>query len=973
MSQHVREPGVYLDTLAFRCTPELVGDDYVYVRHFDDATTNLWRNFDFQCRQQYGDEDARAPFTIATTVLKVLSGGYVHFEVGKGEGFLASREPLDDNLVRRVFTLTYGLALGEQIEHIDLRNSPEVATRIASTVQTKHHLAEYLTPTLGTQPNAPSWVYRTITWGLSQRLAKQQWQITGGQPIALRSDSTGGLVTPEHPWENDQGGRFALSRTRLELATIPNINVPVLIATSHVTRISSSVVFSKTALAVPDNATQPVLEVTLNGRGGARTISRLALQVLGRLEMDYSLLREIDQRSQDEQKILAAARQNKERPQFPREHPARVWPIMPKTYTFPIGVGVGMQHLRDLHGHACEVFGDAALPLTIRRTSLTWTRRPTDLEKITKEEEARRKADREATGSKTPLKTSGTAVPKPESIAAAVRVAGFTKLRIACLWYSDEARKRMLDMLKDSYKATLLDPRDGEECSLLGDQVTVVFHYAPDFLKPGSPQGRRQVLQPMETSLMSTDGTLVGAWCETELPVSEHLEHSDHDTKKDLDDLDAKYQTKLILAQNGIPSQYMLGRDEDGPIVPKAKDHPAEMALLDLYRSLGLIDDRTANALKPSAQHAPYAADHKAHVGIHIRQQNKRKGERATPKVVVTATAFVPPKESGGVWTLLGWSSTKPIWRPYRSAQTEFHATAYPQETGMKKTYRQRWDDTAETVERALEDLADELDGIAYTVTVDAAGARRAWDGLQNIRQGAAQQPRKSKYWLPGDTLTLDMRPEAIIRLDPTEGKVPPPVGTTRWLKGARGQRRPGQTSGALYEIETDFGTPVWLLSNIPRSYDGNKTGRLGSKYTRWSAKRSVYSEVKEERRKGEMSENWYSMTVTEIFPIACKTGVSLEAIAFATAEMCNQTLYWTGRSRYPAPLHAAKQMDLDHPQYRRTISAEEFDHGEARDLMAGRWPDRLSPIVRLCATSKGHLALSVALTTGVVVRATIF
>ncbi|KOX13551.1 hypothetical protein ADK67_44110 [Saccharothrix sp. NRRL B-16348] len=273
---------------------------------------------------------------------------------------------------------------------------------------------------------------------------------------------------------------------------------------------------------------------------------------------------------------------------------------------------------------------------------------------------------------------------------------------------------------------------------------------------------------------------------------------------------------------------------------------------------------------------------------------------------------------------MLGWSSIKPEWRPYRSAQTAFHAGAYPEGTGDKKTYRQRWDDAADTVERALADLADELDGIPYAVTVDASASRRMWDGLQNMHLGGSPENKKSRYWLPGSTLTPDERPRAVIRVNIDDEEVPQPVGTTQIARSKDSEPAEKETATTLYAITTDFGTPVWILCNVPRAYDGDGAGRLGSKYTRWDAKRSVSSENKEERRKGEMPQNWYSMTVNEILPLACADDVSAQALAITTAKLCHQAQFWDGRSRLPVPLHAAKQMDLDHPQYRRTVAPEE-------------------------------------------------
>jgi len=60
------------------------------------------------------------------------------------------------------------------------------------------------------------------------------------------------------------------------------------------------------------------------------------------------------------------------------------------------------------------------------------------------------------------------------------------------------------------------------------------------------------------------------------------------------------------------------------------------------------------------------------------------------------------------------------------------------------------------------------------------------------------------------------------------------------------------------------------------------------------------------------------------IYLIACVDGVSEEALAITAAKLCHQTQFWDGRSRFPVPLHAAKQMDLDHPQYRRIAALEE-------------------------------------------------
>jgi RNaseH domain of pPIWI_RE/pPIWI_RE module N-terminal domain/MID domain of pPIWI_RE len=930
VTEQDREPGKYLNTLAFRCTPGLVGTAEVSVRHFDEATWKLWDDFDRQCKQRYNSESAQAPYSIATTVLSMMGGGYVCFAPDRQDPFLASLHPIDSKLLRRVFTLTYHLALGQDISTIDLTASPELAKRIADTQQERHPLADYLEVADNTQATAPNWLYRTVAWELSRRLACEPWAISDNRTIRLRPDSTGGLVAFDDPWQNEQGGRYALSRTALTLKTLPNISNPVLLLDSRVTRISSSLVFSATALAEQPGGDRPLLEVALNGRGGARTVNRLALQALGRLEMDYSILRTIDERSKREQKLLADAKEKDERPVFPREHPQQVWPVLPKNYSFPIGTGPGMHHLRLLHQHFTTVFADQVEPLKAREVRMDLPHRPTDPMKLPQQEHDRRKAEYDHWKAERkqnpelkrpdPISPRGSAFPVPESIVASVEAAGFKKLRIACLWYRDETRLRMLDTLRKTFclAARGLDPRDGEELSLHGEQITAVFHYAPDFLKPGPPGNRKEALAASGAALRSQDGVLVGAWCETEVPAASE---AGDDSQTNLDDLDAKPQTKNVLANMDVPSQYLRGRDDTGVIKPRSKDHPAEMALLDLYRSLGIIDDRIANALQP--QKADYPVNRIAHVGIYVRQQNRRKGEFGQPKVVITASALVPPEAAGGTWTMLGWSSTRPGWRPYRLAQTAFHASAYPEGTGDKKTYRQRWDDAAEAVELALTDLAEELEETPYVVTVDEQSSRRMWDGLQNIRLGDSPANGKSRYWLPGSTLGADERPRAIIRVNTEDDEVPQPVSATYIARTKDSEPAEKETATTLYRIITDFSTPAWIFCNVPRAYDGASAGRLGSKYTRWDAKRSVSSDNKEERRKGEMSQNWYAMTASVIYPLACADGLPEEALAITTARLCHQAQFWDGRSRFPVPLHAARQMDLDHPQYRRTATLE--------------------------------------------------
>ncbi|MER8073709.1 RNaseH domain-containing protein [Streptomyces sp. NPDC094034] len=67
-----------------------------------------------------------------------------------------------------------------------------------------------------------------------------------------------------------------------------------------------------------------------------------------------------------------------------------------------------------------------------------------------------------------------------------------------------------------------------------------------------------------------------------------------------------------------------------------------------------------------------------------------------------------------------------------------------------------------------------------------------------------------------------------------------------------------------------------------------------------------------------ELNSPWYAMTTRGIALLYTQPGYDQEALAVAVARLCHQALSWCDRTRYPAPLHAALQMDLDHPRYRK-------------------------------------------------------
>lgn len=120
-----------LDLLAVRVTRGLLSDATVHVRDCGPAGVKLWNTFDNAYRRRAGRDEVQAPHSVATTALRALTGGYVWLDAKRA--VLASRDPIDDDTVRDVFTLLYGLATGEDIDDIDLNRPVSIADKFAST------------------------------------------------------------------------------------------------------------------------------------------------------------------------------------------------------------------------------------------------------------------------------------------------------------------------------------------------------------------------------------------------------------------------------------------------------------------------------------------------------------------------------------------------------------------------------------------------------------------------------------------------------------------------------------------------------------------------------------------------------------------------------------------------------------------------------------------------------------------------
>ncbi|MFI1060576.1 RNaseH domain-containing protein [Streptomyces spororaveus] len=883
----------YTEYLAFRITKDVVQDSTVHVRDIGADGRTQWRNFRNAYKQRTKKSEAQPPHSIVPITLRAMTGGYVWLD--RDTGLLVSRDPISDTTVQRVFSYLHGLSMGRKIHEIDPNMPPRLAEMYAAAAQEERLIADYLDRTPEGQPNAPNWVYNTITWDLSRRLSTLPF-ISGGNEYHLMPDTTGGLVAWEDVWRDADGAkavkehqeleriRYAFARMRLSMKTARDINDPLLLVSASASRARWNMDFTRNVLVRQASPTRPVMEVGLDGRGRARGVSRMALETLAAMSLGESALHQIDARIGAENKAREA-----EETIADLGPDQNLRPIVSKNYGFPVGAGVGTQFLRDAYDWVHGFLGEDSRPLA----SIP----------------VKRKAVRGA-----PKETSDAYVMPPGNVLRSLDAIGAERLRVLCLWSSDPIRLRMIATLASAYGLDPdADPVDGKRWELHAGRVFAEFRHVPDLLEHGDFTARKKAAEGI-FSLEVEPGEILGVLAETE-----YGDGKEGRPKPPEGDQDAKHQVRTILGAKGIVSQFINNarpaakskakKSKDGA-EKKAVDYEVRASLIDLYRSLGFIDERF-DYRAFGAPIGPYQPTELAHCGIHVRRQAKQKGDPGA-KISIAATTLKPPTRRSGAWTLHGWDVLTGRWRPYHQAVAAFHSRPL-----LKGTLTEADDSPEENakvalvLDQALEDLHHYLGGIAYTVTVDGVACRRLWPGLHNNKGGQTPPPRTA--WTPGATRAAKYRPAAVIRLNKSMSEVGRPVRMIHWRKG---EREEAITTTLLNRLPTDQEDGrSWLLVNMTHQHDGNGHYRKGEHKTRWDARPPV-----EKVNKDEIGPNYYSMTALEIVTLECPSEM-WEPLARLTWSLCDIAMAWQHRTKYPVPLHAALQMDQDHPHYRRTLA----------------------------------------------------
>ncbi|MEW1913993.1 RNaseH domain-containing protein [Kitasatospora sp. NPDC085895] len=987
-------------TTTILCTEALLKGMTAQVWEFSEITQQTWKGLEGQARDarkqaQKGDDRDLflLPYSIVVNVLQQITDGYVYLD--KYLRFMVALDDIEPKALRKVFTYLEGIVRGIPVDEIPLRVESELADLVANTDSVTRDLADVILPAEGAAyADPPSWAYQAVRWHLAKKLAavpfidreiepvkkpemakdangkplKDEdgnpvprtdeagnpvmrtgaWKPTGNTAtLRYRPDSSGDLIAWDHPIgptfaklphpltreamdagypENPSAAdaQYSLSRISVGMSTHHGRPEPVINLGAHMRRVNDTLVWSKTIMV--DRATGPVLLVSLDGRKLNRT-NRLALEILAKLDADATALETLDGRVRAEIAELDASKGNNGRVRRVTEKPGMIRPLIPKQRSFQVGSGAGLHHHELLHEFAARALGDKATFLALTNVPGVFSNR---IHSLRSDEKKQRKEAGEF--------LNLCALPTPAAVRDSIQDQDLDRLLIVCLWYREETRLRMISALAFSNGADVdMDPTDGEIVAL-ADGVEAVFVRATRLLAHGTEDGRIDAARDI-VDRYAKPGVMIAAWCETEIPGAgeKHKGMKPAEVRKDLADNDAKFQVRRAFATETVPSQNILGikttYDKAGHKVHKVqgvpkdrnKDHPAFMGLLDLYRSCGVIDERYEQAL-----YAPgdsFEIPRIAFVGLHVRRQGKSALFRGEPKRVVMATCFIPPTEPGGQWRMLGWSNLAMRWEPYRVAQAECHALNYPNHsgTGDGTTDVARWAEAGRDINECLKDLVlEELDGMPYTVMLDGHGARRIFPGLHNNKQGMDPFDSYGRVWLPGHGLPDYMQPAGIVRVNCMSGEMP----SIAYLSYANDDRI--KMSSELFRPSDAGPDSSWWVVTEPRNY--GKT-RFGQWKTRWRA----LPEKVGTQTESELKAPWYSMTCREITPMFVRgEGLTREGLAVATARMCDQALSWSDRTKYPAPLHAALQMDLDHPNFRRSAPREYEDRTILSEAVEG-------------------------------------
>ncbi|WP_371590742.1 RNaseH domain-containing protein [Streptomyces sp. NBC_00470] len=856
-------------------------------------------------KERVGDkkQDVQPPYRALEAILRAVLGTWARWDVSDGQAQLLTAAEMTDEDRRDVFTY-WGEAF--------LPDGPgqQAVLRLADLIAAAPALPYPALPrSVAGRRTLTWWPGELARWRLAEDLAALEWKLGGKEPtrFTLCTDGTLAAIGHELPSAPDSEGRLHRLLPRIKIGTAAaGHSVRHAVTVNAVTTLLANRWYG-VATVLLSNPDQPLaVSAHTDGPPWNRRLNVPAVAASRRLAGLPRLTRRVPPFPDElEESAIAAGTPL-----------GAVRAVAPESITTPgLGRGHGMEMFRRIEAHIdqhCEAYRDQT-PLYIEVPGLSV---PT---------------------TKTGVRTSGPIL--PEHLPAAMDAAGIDRLLLVVLYHNDEVRSRVQREiarqwhLGDGFVAQDGDVKDNAipdrvDVLFLEDKVGAIAH------GPATAERRAQQLGELLAPFQQ-EGRVIAAICETEWDPNR--KYPTPEEKKKAEAEDGKWPSKAALAGLEIGSQYIKQAPPPVPTVKKNGEpckpyfieretkaresglaNSTENAVRDLFRGLGVIDHRLGAAF------GKIPLPDYWHIGVHIRRhaQPRQYGQRNTKPAPLTIvlTAIRPV---GGVtepWTAWAYSPITSRWEPYRKTRLAVHSAALGLDVSAFTTIgdeSHQASAAAQITEAALLAARTQLPHAApMVIYVNGDTSEPIWAGIRDENLG--QQPLaalpRAASWLPGHGLPRTQRPLAIVRTITDIERIGRPTGGYIWGKNGTWERT--KTTESPFQLVSDDGSsylPDFLLTTVPRPWAAGPPGRFGAEYSRFAPEAT--------KRQGK---NGYAHTAVRLTVIPIAEDANADLIGKSGIVLINQGVSWDGRQTEPSPYRLAKQIDTDHPYYRRSCQDPE-------------------------------------------------
>lgn len=906
---------VMMSLLACPLSPDLAGTVWLY--HLPDKVESEWQRLRGQYRAQ-ANTDGNLPYNGLLTVLRAsgsTSASLWPSSKAHPPRILALSKRLSAPHLRFAVTLWEQAMLGVKADDMTLDHPSTLADLFASVEPTQVRVWDHIR--LGPRAvDADGWVFEAANANITARLAGRKLSVDGLE-IPLRADCENNLIVwdPKYLWSNtwhatsaprkdtappgtegqdvpEWQARAYRAALRIDVAmkSVHALPVPLLTLRPHVSRLSNTVNSARTGWFAPRSPHAPLLNLRLSGTGQNTHLehtSRLALDAWVRLKDEP-----VFPRDKDTAEFLPLSSLNL------AGTPGSFRVLKPFSTSFPIGRSVGIHTVTAIADHLSEETGQDLL-------------------------RARQVAKTLGIGTRRLDNGRDSVLLDDADLEEIMRAAGCSRLRIIALYQHQDTRARMQRLLAYHFnRPDLADGMPEDQVVELGCRTEALFHHAPALLAHGD-HTQRAALTAALPGLQAAD-TGVVALVETEYDAKEwskQRREAKHGIEGAVDPylLDAKPKVSRLLAGHGVLAQFITkpkkkraaaGTDEEPPTSPLdalgrelKNDHAGHTAVGDMLRSAGLVHPRLTRTISQRGGLPRQAA----HIGLHLREQRGDYYTKRTdrPALMWILTAFVP---LNGQWKALAYVPPGRHgaggWSDYAQAQVTSRRHPIPEGSRSETDLPRR-------IDHAIHQLLERIGPTEYVLYVSGDSTRSVWPLMCNKNADLPAEENgqiNGRPALPGATLEYRHRPKAIIRTTSSTNPNIPVPAVFHTIDDLGNEKAGPRTSNALFQID---GAPTtYFMSRLPlQAAGGTPSAKLGRKNSRWTAASGA-----------DQAENWHCLTSTEIAVITHPDGEEPLPYAVTAARLCTHALAWTGRTQHPLPVHAAIQMDKNHPDHRRTI-----------------------------------------------------